>query len=82
MKVICTIDAHTARFAEPDTRTITNYGRLVRAVYRVRGPSISSQSHVCRIRDDNYSTSGAVFSLSNVSTRCVRSEVKTGEENV
>jgi hypothetical protein len=31
MKVICTIDAHTARLAEPDTREITNYGRMVRA---------------------------------------------------
>jgi len=80
--MICTIEAHTARFAEPDTRTITNYGRLVIAVYRVCGPSISSQSYVCRIRDDNYSTSGAVVSLSNVSPRCVRNEVRTCEENV
>jgi Na+-translocating ferredoxin:NAD+ oxidoreductase RnfD subunit len=31
MKAICTIDVHTARFAEPVTRAITNYGRLVRA---------------------------------------------------
>lgn len=65
MKLIRTVDAHTARFAEPDTHTMTNCGRLVMAVYRVRGASISSQSYVCRIKDDNCSISGAVFSLSN-----------------